>query len=612
MHRCIYYAFMYNGTTLQQRKLKKMANHLNPIEKASGKLDWQVFSHALLNASPNGVFAVNEYGLVLFSNHRAQRKLGLYNGVRLRRIFPELWLEIRHVFKHKTTPEVVTLQEKDTHYIVKIRPIEWKNETIGMLCVVEDVSEFEEIAMRLEHLHHLSKELDVIVNSTYDGIWVCDGQANVIRINAASERINNIRADDVVGTTMQSVMDRGLIDNSVTLEVLKQKNTVSILQETKDGKKLMVTGNPVFDKNGNIYRVVTNERDISELEKLHTDLQLHKLHQEHLYEQIAELNTQEMLPREIIARSKSMLNVVRQALKIAPMESTVLIQGETGAGKGLLVNLIHQNSHRSHKNLIKINCGAIPEALIESELFGYEKGAFTGAHTRGKVGYLELANDGNLFLDEIGELPFAAQVKLLHFLEDGVVTRVGGTTPRKLNVRILAATNRKLEELVQQKKFRSDLYYRLNVIPLHVPPLREREECLLPLLQYYLDHFAEKLSLSVTPRLAPVAMRVLMDYDYPGNVRELINLCERLIALSTKDTIDFNELPKYMQHRLQPAATDVESLWQRYGSLKEAMAHHEKTIFAQARQICQTQEEIAQRLDVNQATVARKLKKYQL
>lgn len=589
-----------------------MTSPKKPVDKKSGKLDWQVFSHALLNASPNGVFAVNEFGLVLFSNHLAQRKLGLYNSIRLRHVFPELWVEIQKAFKGDPQPQPVTLLERDTSYLVKIRPIEWKSDIIGMLCVVEDISEFEEIAARLERLHNLSQELDVIVNSSYDGIWVCDGQANVIRINPASERINNIRAADVVGTSMHTVLERGYIDNSVTLEVLKQKTTVNILQETQAGKKLMVTGNPVFDRNGAIYRVVVNERDISELEALHNELTYHKNYQKQLYDQIAELKTQDLLPREIIARSPCMLNVVRQALKVAPMESTVLIQGETGVGKGLLVNLIHSHSRRNHRNLIKINCGAIPEALIESELFGYERGAFTGAHVKGKQGYLELADGGNLFLDEIGELPLAAQVKMLHFLEDGRVTRVGGTTPRRLNVRILAATNKTLEELVQQLKFRKDLYYRLNVIPLVVPPLRERQECLLPLLHHYLEHFAHKLELPATPRPTPAAMRLLLDYDYPGNVRELINLCERLSALSVKNTIDECELPRHIiDYRQTP---DPQTNYARAGfeSLKTMLACYEKHLLQQARHYCQNQSEMAQLLKVNQATIARKLKKYNI
>ncbi|MEJ2170218.1 MAG: sigma 54-interacting transcriptional regulator, partial [Desulfobacterales bacterium] len=232
-------------------------------------------------------------------------------------------------------------------------------------------------------------------------------------------------------------------------------------------------------------------------------------------------------------------------MRIARVDSSVLITGESGVGKGLIAGLIHDASARAERPLIHINCGTIPDNLIEAELFGYEKGAFTGAKQQGKAGYFEMADGGTLFLDEIGELPLALQVKLLHFLETGEVVRIGSTRSRRIDARILTATNRNLERMVADGGFRKDLFFRLKVVPLAIPPLRQRVEDIPPLIGVFLDKFNRKCGVRKT--ISSAAADCLRHYPYPGNVRELANLIEQLVVLTPGDRIDSGDLPAAVQ-----------------------------------------------------------------
>jgi transcriptional regulator with PAS, ATPase and Fis domain len=304
-----------------------------------------------------------------------------------------------------------------------------------------------------------------------------------------------------------------------------------------------------------------------------------------------------------------MIKALRQATKVASADSSVLILGESGVGKGVIADMIHHNSRRADRPLIKINCGAIPESLIEAELFGYEKGAFTGASTAGKPGQFELAHEGILFLDEVAELPLSAQVKLLRFLEDGRITRLGGTEQRKVDVRVLAATHRDLEEMVERGTFRLDLYYRLNVIPIHVPAVRERRDCLVPLIRHYMDHFSKVNK--TQKRLTRAALDALAGYSFPGNVRELMNICERLVVMSETEVVDISDLPAQVAGRTK-AGMPEDLDWPETMSLQQALESVERTLLSRARQRYRSQASIAEALGVNQSTVARKLKRYDL
>jgi len=451
----------------------------------------------------------------------------------------------------------------------------------------------------------LLREQDAIIDSMSDGLWVCDGEARVLRVNPASERLNDIDASEVVGRSMKDLVAEGIFDRSATLEVLRTGKPVNMLQARK-GRKLVLTGVPVHDEAGRIVRVIVNERDVTEIETLQRGLEEQEAIKDRLRDQMLETQIEAVESRRVIARSPCMQQALRQAIKVSGSSSTVLILGESGVGKGLFADLIHKYSPRADRPLVKVNCGAIPDSLVEAELFGYEKGAFTGAQAKGKAGYFEVAEGGTLFLDEIAELPLGSQVKLLRFLEDRRITRVGGTQSKELDVRIVAATHRDLQAMVDSGTFRLDLFYRLNVIPLAIPPLRERTECVLPVLRHYVDHYAERLG--VKRRLSRAATDTLLAYAWPGNVRELMNLCERLVVMSDGEVIDRADLPP----QIASAATRAPSpaAWEDEITLDEAVARTERALLLRARTRFSSQAEMAKALGVNQSTVARKLKRY--
>ena len=308
----------------------------------------------------------------------------------------------------------------------------------------------------------------------------------------------------------------------------------------------------------------------------------------------------------IIYRSNKMDKVIDLALRVAKVDSTILIEGESGVGKGVLVQFIHKNSLRYNKPFIKIDCGAIPETLLESELFGYEKGSFTGANTKGKIGLIQLADKGTLFLDEIGELPLNLQVKLLGVIQNKKLTRIGGTSSIPVDIRIIAATNRNLQNMVKEKKFREDLYYRLNVIPITIPPVRERTEDIPPLILHFLNMFNEKYNYS--KKIHTNAMKILLNYNWPGNIREIENVIERLIVTTEEDYIDEKNVLDYCQ--LSSATNDGKLELINTKNFKNMMMEYEKTILLNVMKNCDNTYEMSEILELDSSTIRKKLKNF--
>jgi len=300
-----------------------------------------------------------------------------------------------------------------------------------------------------------------------------------------------------------------------------------------------------------------------------------------------------------------MRKVIDLAYRVANVDSSVLLLGESGVGKDLIAKIIHKASPRNEAGLfLKINCGAIPENLLESELFGYETGAFTGANKEGKAGYFEFVNKGTLFLDEIGDLPKNMQVKLLNVIQDQKVTRVGGVKPKEIDVRILAATNKNLEEMVVRGLFREDLFYRLNVLPIMIPPLRERREDILFIIQHYADHFNKKYNLNV--KFSKEAIEILSKYDWPGNVRELTNLVERLIIIAQETVITPEHIPT--KYHLGCEQITLEYNYQSK-TLSNAMEEFENKFIAQMISRCGSREEAAVQLDISLSSLTRRIRR---
>ncbi len=570
---------------------------------------WRVLSQAIINVSRNYVLAVDrKKGVVFQANTIASQKFGNLVSRRLKDVLPDL-VHIMDKAMVEGKPQIAnSMQVASGEYRVSVNPILVEDELIGAICLLEESTEFEKVARQMQFFQHLTWELEAIINSSSDGLFVCDAQANVIRVNPASERIHKAKAEELVGKNMRDLIKEGFIDDSAALQASQQKTTVSLLQE-KDNRKMISIATPVFDNDGQIIRVVVSERDITEIDNLHRELEEQGSLKDQLQHQLLEMQLAELKIHKIIARSPSMIKILEKALKVSSVISTVLITGESGVGKGLIANLIHKNSGRAKKPLIRINCGAIPETLIESELFGYEAGAFTGARAGGKPGSLELANGGSLFLDEIGELPLSAQVKLLRFLEKGHLTRLGGTKVLTIDARILVATHRNLQDMVAKGTFRQDLYYRLNVIPLHVPALRERKECISPLIRHYVDYFADIAG--TRKRVSRSTLDALLSYPYPGNVRELINICEHAIVMSETEVVDKLDLPKGVVERT-PESSLVDHGWPEEMSLKQIMESVERQVMVQTVKKYKNQAAAAEVLGVSQPTIARRLKKYNI
>lgn len=310
----------------------------------------------------------------------------------------------------------------------------------------------------------------------------------------------------------------------------------------------------------------------------------------------------------MVVKSPAMKKILSLALHIAKFDSTVLIQGESGVGKGVVSKLIHVNSHRRNKSFIKIDCSSIPENLLESELFGYVRGAFTGADKDGKIGLIELANEGTLFLDEIGELPLNLQVKLLRVIQDKEFYKIGGKKPIPVDIRIIAATNKILKNMVEHKQFRKDLYYRLNVLPINIPPLRERKEDIRPLIIYKLESFNKKYVLEKS--IEPEALKYLLDYYWPGNVRELENIVERIIITSKERIICLEDLPfEIINYNTTIRANNmIENI----NSYKNTMDNFEKELLLNVKSRCKSTIEMSDILKLDPSTIRRKFYKHKI
>ncbi|WP_426350747.1 sigma-54 interaction domain-containing protein [Alloiococcus sp. CFN-8] len=391
-----------------------------------------------------------------------------------------------------------------------------------------------------ENLQEANAQLDAIIESSFDGIYITDGNANTIKVNKAYETITGLKREEVLNHNMRDLVASHTISTSGSLRVLEEKNSVTLFQEFKTGKKALISSSPVFNENNEIIMVVTNVRDITEIYKLREEI-LHKEEETRkLSATLRLIGSNNEIYKNLIAVDYKTLNVLNMALKVSKVDTTVVLLGETGVGKEVFAEYIYKNSLRSNAPFIKVNCGAIPETLMESEFFGYEKGAFTGANKEGKIGLFEAADKGTIFLDEIGELPLNMQVKLLRVFQEQEIERIGSTKPTKINVRVIAATNRNLFEMTEARTFRLDLYYRLMVFPINIPPLRERPLDILPLAELFLENANKKYRLNRS--FSREALEVLESYTWPGNIRELKNIVERALLISNGDIITSNLL----------------------------------------------------------------------
>ena len=492
-----------------------------------------------------------------------------------------------------------------TTYLANRTPIIDNHRVVGAMALLQDISGIEALADELKLSSSTNEELQDIIEASFDGIFVTDGHGKVTRINQAYERLTGIKRSEIIGKAMTDLVKKGYYNESATLKVLKSGHPESIMQKVKNGKTIMVTGTPVLDKAGRTSRVVTNVRDVTELSRLQHELCTMRTLRSHYEVEINSLR-QDQGNGEYIIRSKKMLEITSLAMRIAQVDSTVLIHGESGVGKELVAEMIHTNGKRRRRPFIKINCASIPETLLEAELFGYAPGAFTGASNKGKAGLFEAARNGSIFMDEVGEMSLPLQSKLLRVIQEKEVTRIGETRPINVDVRIITATNRDLEKMVQEKSFRKDLFFRLNVVPVLIPPLRERSEAIVPMIHHFLAKYNKRFDFS--KQMAPEAVDILTSHDWPGNVRELENVIERLVVITPDDTILASDIPDSI--RRSKGRLPLPPLTGR--TLKEILEEVEAHAIDEALKTHKTTRKAAEALGVNQSTVVRKACRYGL
>ncbi len=462
--------------------------------------------------------------------------------------------------------------------------------------------EFDELLS----VRQLMTELQEIIEGSFDGILVTDGEGNVLLVNQSYVRNTDIQKEELLGHNVRELINPVWMKNSVALLAIEQRQPVSLHHTTRHGKNIIVTGTPIFDENKNIKRVVVNTRDISEIYELREELVNTRKMEKIYFEQLQSENSTSGGNCEVVIADPKMHGIYSLAKKISDFNTTVLILGESGVGKDVLARYLHnESSLRKNKPFIAVNCGSIPENLLESELFGYTEGAFTGAVKGGKRGLIEAADGGTLLLDEIGEMSLNLQVKLLRVLESRSISRVGSTETIPLDIRVIAATNKNLKEMVSNGEFREDLFYRINVITIDIPPLRERKEEIVPLALRFLNQYNNQYGQN--KRLTYEVLEELKDNDWKGNIRQLKNAIENMVIVSNNEYLQLNDLP------WREGAVNInEDDGGKSLTLQELLEDYERAVLKKTKDQYGSSRKMAEALKVDQSTIVRKLKKYNL
>lgn len=466
-----------------------------------------------------------------------------------------------------------------------------------------DICDPQALREELFKTRSLCKIFDTIIENLSDTIYVTDGEANTMKVNKVYEELSGLSRSEILGTNMKDLLNH-YISNSGSLLVLESKKEVKTeIFFHKTNQRAFITSKPIYDNHGNLSMILSNSRNFKEIQQLEEQL-IETTYLANQYKaEIDALKANIFHDDGIIAEDKAMVTVLLKSNKVAKVDSTTLVLGETGVGKEEIARYIHNNSHRAKGPFIKVNCGALTESLIESELFGYDKGAFTGASKSGKPGLFESANKGSIFLDEIGELPLNMQVKLLRVLQENQVTRIGAAHPIDIDVRIIAATNRDLVKMIEENLFREDLYYRFNVVPITVPPLRQRPDDIIPLANLFLGKLNKKYNFK--KNISNLAYHFLKKHPWPGNVRELRNVIEQAFIMCEGDHITVDDLPFKVQSKKREAIVEDQI------HLKELLEKVEYDYIQEAYLRCKSVRAAAKFLKMNYSTYERKRIFYQ-
>lgn len=469
----------------------------------------------------------------------------------------------------------------------------------------------KELEKQIEYLTKQQYIHNEMLNKLEDGIYITDNAGKTLFVNDAFLALSGLSRDKIIGKTVYELRRLNVLPNSCCSKVIETKSTVFTINNYAEGQKCLVSGSPIFDDEGNLIRTIAVIRDVSELDKMMKTVSIREdltIKRPSYIEEAQGIDAD----NQFISNNEVLKDIYEKADKIASFDSTILILGETGVGKDFLASYIYNKSNEKKKGkFVKINCGAVPENLLESEFFGYEEGAFSGAQRGGKKGLFEEANNGVLFLDEIGDMPYALQVKLLNVINDKSFYRIGGVKPVEFNARVIAATNAELKQLVEEKKFRSDLYYRLNVVNFVIPPLRYRREDIMPLSQEFIEYFNNKYSKNTF--FSADCTEKFIAYDWPGNIREMKNIIERLVLITDSPCISKNLFQdqlilgdKEMPYKYELHYSDTST------SLKDRMEKFEKDEILKTLNSSQTLKAAADILGIDISTLVRKKQKYKI
>ena len=519
-----------------------MENHpigiLRPIDVAKHlskeSLSLAAEMQAVLNGAYNGVIAINPEGIVVLFNAAAELLLGLTAGTVLGHHINDVLPNTGLIRVLETGVAELNQQQNigRCKIITNRSPIRSGNRIMGAVAVFQDITELQAIAAELENVKNLKSTLESAIESIFEGIVIVDNKGIITMINQSYCEFLGVEAGQVVGkhvaevipNTRMHVVAQGGKAEVTDIQRIKEHNcVVTRIPIVKDGERVGAVGKVIF-------------KDVKDLKILSTKLNKLQFEVEYYKEELRKAYGGKYTFDNIIGNSEKMQWTKTIGIKAAKGNSTVLILGESGTGKELFAHSIHNESPRHNAPFIKVNCAAVPDNLLEAELFGYDEGAFTGAKKGGKPGKFELSHGGTIFLDEIGDMPLSMQAKMLRVLQEKEFERVGGTKTIKLDLRIIAATNRDLEKMIEKGEFRHDLYYRLNIVSLNIAPLRERVED-IPMLCNMLLRKINKQVPHCIEGVSVAALQLLMNYSWPGNVRELENILERSINLMDDDEI---------------------------------------------------------------------------
>jgi PAS domain S-box-containing protein len=449
----------------------------------------------------------------------------------------------------------------------------------------------EEALRGVERVTRFTISLAKLFSESPDSIYVSDASGITRMVNKSFERATGIKPRDVIGKNVRELEKNNFFRPSVHRLVQEEKRQVAVMQTGRNGKKFIVTGVPIYDDAGLLEMCVSNAGIMEEIEGVYA-----------YYRGKTETAGKRNAAAGIapLAESPAMKRIMDMVARVKDTDSTILISGESGVGKSMLAKYIHASSKRARGPIVEINCGTIPEHLLESELFGYNAGAFTGASSAGKEGLAELAAGGTLLLDEISELPAPLQVKLLNLIQDKQVLRIGAKKPTRVDVRIITASNSDLDELVRRGRFRADLYYRLNVIPIHIPPLRERKDDIAPAIAFFVAKFQEKYKKTIV--YSREFTKEMQRRPWRGNIRELENTIERMVLMSEDGALSPARLAE------EPAETHARE--EETSALKEALEQLEKRLVRAAYEKYGSSYKAAEALGISQTSAHRKIRKY--